>query len=92
MSTATGRPDGSRGLVAAVYEEVRRLAPHKLANEAPAQTLQPTALVHEVWLRLGGNNGGPWKLASATDNETAPAPCAHLKQGVDRSTAQAAPA
>jgi len=35
-----------------VYEELRRLAAHKMANEAPGHTLQPTALVHEAWLRL----------------------------------------
>jgi RNA polymerase sigma factor (TIGR02999 family) len=48
-------------LLPLVYDELRRLAAHKLANEAPGQTLQPTALVHEVWLRLGGSNGGPWR-------------------------------
>jgi RNA polymerase sigma factor (TIGR02999 family) len=37
-----------------VYGELRRLAAHKMAQEAPGQTLQPTALVHEAWLRLGG--------------------------------------
>jgi len=37
-----------------VYEELRRLAACKLAGEAEGQTLQPTALVHEAWLRLGG--------------------------------------
>ncbi len=41
-------------LLPLVYEELRRLAAHKLANEAPGQTLQPTALVHEAWLRLLG--------------------------------------
>ena len=40
-----------------VCDELRRLAAHKLANEAAGQTLQPTALVHEAWLRLVGNNG-----------------------------------
>lgn len=42
-------------LVQAVYEELRRLAAYKLAKEAPGQTLQPTALVHEAWLRLAGD-------------------------------------
>lgn len=42
-------------LLPLVYNELRKLAAHKLANEAPGQTLQPTALVHEAWLRLGGN-------------------------------------
>jgi RNA polymerase sigma factor (TIGR02999 family) len=41
-------------LLPLVYEELRRLAAAKMANEAPNQTLQPTALVHEAWLRLVG--------------------------------------
>src|SRR5262245_26401055 len=44
-------------LLVLVYDELRRLAASKLAHEAPGQTLQPTALVHEAWLRLvGGRN------------------------------------
>jgi RNA polymerase sigma factor (TIGR02999 family) len=39
-------------LLPLVYDELRRLAAQKLANETPGQTLQPTALVHEAWLRL----------------------------------------
>jgi len=39
-------------LLPAVYQELRLLATQKLAHEAPGQTLQPTALVHEVYLRL----------------------------------------
>jgi RNA polymerase sigma factor (TIGR02999 family) len=39
-------------LLPLVYEELRRLAAHKMAHENPGQTLQPTALVHEAWLRL----------------------------------------
>jgi RNA polymerase sigma factor (TIGR02999 family) len=42
-------------LLPLVYEELRRLAARKLAHEAPGHTLQPTALVHEAWLRLVGN-------------------------------------
>lgn len=44
-----------------VYEELRRLAAAKMAREAPGQTLQPTALVHEAWLRLGGGAQPEWK-------------------------------
>ena len=44
-------------LLPLVYEELRRLAAHKMANEIPGQTLQPTALVHEAWLRLVGKDG-----------------------------------
>src|SRR4029453_7337135 len=39
-------------LLQLVYGELRRLAAHKMAQEAPGHTLQPTALVHEAWLRL----------------------------------------
>lgn len=41
-------------LLEVVYEELRRLATSKMAREAPGHTLQPTALVHEAWLRLMG--------------------------------------
>src|SRR5262245_56968903 len=47
-------------LLPLVYEELRRLAANKMAHEAPAQTLQATALVHEVWLRLTGGNPAKW--------------------------------
>ena len=43
-------------LLPAVYEELRHLAAAKMANEPPGQTLQPTALVHEAWLRLSGTS------------------------------------
>jgi len=42
-------------LIVLVYDELRRIAAFKLANEAPGQTLQPTALVHEAWIRLVGS-------------------------------------
>ncbi|MBI4661586.1 MAG: sigma-70 family RNA polymerase sigma factor [Verrucomicrobia bacterium] len=46
-------------LLPLVYGELRQLAAAKMAREAPGQTLQPTALVHEAWLRLaGGENPG----------------------------------
>lgn len=44
-----------------VYEELRKLAAAKMAREAPGQTLQATALVHEAWLRLGGDAQPEWK-------------------------------
>jgi RNA polymerase sigma factor (TIGR02999 family) len=47
-------------LLAVVYDELRRLAAQKMAHERPGQTLQPTALVHEAWLRLGSSAGRPW--------------------------------
>ena len=52
-----GDPKVADALLDLVYEELRRLAASKMAQEAPGQTLQPTALVHEAWLRLmGGKN------------------------------------
>ncbi len=42
----------AQSLLPLVYKELRRLAAHKMAREAPGHTLQPTALVHEAWLRL----------------------------------------
>lgn len=47
-----GEPSAASELLPLVYEELRRLAAHKMAAEAPGHTLQPTALVHEAWLRL----------------------------------------
>jgi RNA polymerase sigma factor (TIGR02999 family) len=43
-----------------VYEELRRLAAHKMANEASGQTLQATALVHEAWLRVTDGENVKW--------------------------------
>jgi RNA polymerase sigma factor (TIGR02999 family) len=47
-------------LLPLVYQELRRLAAHRMANEAAGHTLQPTALVHEAWLRLVGNEDQKW--------------------------------
>lgn len=47
-----GDPTAVEKLLCLVYEELRRLATSKMAREEPGQTLQPTALVHEAWLRL----------------------------------------
>ena len=47
-----GDPKAAEELLPLVYDELRKLARHRMANEAPGQTLQPTALVHEAWLRL----------------------------------------
>lgn len=56
-----GDPLAADRLLPLVYEELRRLAAVHLANEQPGQTLQPTALVHEAYLRLvGGNNPDQW--------------------------------
>src|SRR5439155_2071793 len=47
-----GDPTAAEKLLDLLYDELRRLATSKMAQEAPGQTLQPTALVHEAWLRL----------------------------------------
>jgi RNA polymerase sigma factor (TIGR02999 family) len=56
-----GDPAAADQLLPLVYDELRRLAAQKMANEAAGHTLQPTALVHEAWLRLVGNQNQQWK-------------------------------
>ena len=58
MSDASARP-GADELAEQVYHELRRLAGAYMRREAPGQTLQPTALVHEAYMRLAGA-GTPW--------------------------------
>ncbi len=48
-------------LLPLVYGELRRLAAARMARESPGQTLQPTALVHEAWVRINGNGGRRWQ-------------------------------
>jgi RNA polymerase sigma factor (TIGR02999 family) len=48
-------------LLPVVYQELRKLAAAKMRRESAAQTLQPTALVHEAWLRLGGDGQPNWQ-------------------------------
>ena len=52
-----GRGDGQSAeeFLPLVYDELRKLAAARMAREAPGHTLQPTALVHEAWLRLSGD-------------------------------------
>ena len=57
-----GDPKAAEELLPFVYEELRKLAAAKMAQQPPGQTLQPTALVHEAWLRLaGGGEDRQWK-------------------------------
>jgi RNA polymerase sigma factor (TIGR02999 family) len=56
-----GDPRASDQLLPLVYEELRHLAAAKMAHEAAGNTLQPTALVHEAWLRLAGNQNQEWE-------------------------------
>ena len=54
-----GDPHAAEQLLPLVYDELRKLAAQKLAQEKPGQTLQATALVHEAYLRLVGRRAGP---------------------------------
>jgi RNA polymerase sigma factor (TIGR02999 family) len=60
MLQAVGRGEAcaSEKLLPLVYGELRRHAAVRMAHEAPGQTLQPTALVHEAWLRISGGHQG----------------------------------
>src|SRR5258705_12557096 len=54
-SVEQGDSTAAEQLLNLLYDELRRLASSKMARESPGQTLQPTALVHEAWLRLVGS-------------------------------------
>ena len=56
-----GDAQAANELLPLVYEELRRLAAHKMASEAAGHTLQPTALVHEAWLRLVRTPDQTWQ-------------------------------
>ncbi len=56
-----GNQDAASKLIPIVYDELRRLASHYLAHERPGHTLQPTALVHEAYLKLVEQKGGNWQ-------------------------------
>src|ERR1041384_4014039 len=55
-----GDPKAADELLPLVYAELRRLAAARMASENPGQTLQPTALVHEAWLRLSNDQNSHW--------------------------------
>jgi RNA polymerase sigma factor (TIGR02999 family) len=63
MSEVTHLPNSVRAdeLLPLVYDELRRLAAARMAREQPGHTLQPTALVHEAWLKLSANNQVRWR-------------------------------
>lgn len=56
-----GDAQAAERILPLVYDELRKLAAAKMARESSDQTLQPTALVHEAWLRLGGDAQPDWK-------------------------------
>jgi len=59
-AAAAGDETAAEQLLPLVYDQLRHLAAAKIAQEAPGQTLQPTALVHEAWLRLVGSGTEHW--------------------------------
>ena len=59
-TVSAGDGQAAEKLLTLVYTELRHLAAAKMAKEAPGQTLQPTALVHEAWLRLAGSGLQQW--------------------------------
>src|ERR1700689_4305034 len=61
MSEGPPMPHSQEEWLPLVYDELRRLAAQKMARESPGQTLQATALVHEAWLRLGGDQQPAWE-------------------------------
>ena len=60
QAVGAGEEHAAEKLLPLVYDELRRLAAARMAKEAPGQTLQPTALVHEAWLRLVGSGPDHW--------------------------------
>ena len=56
-----GQTQGAEELLPLVYDDLRRLAEAKMVRESAGLTLQPTALVHEAWLRLGGDEQPNWE-------------------------------
>ncbi|HZL46543.1 MAG TPA: sigma-70 family RNA polymerase sigma factor [Opitutaceae bacterium] len=56
-----GDPPAADQLMPLVYNELRKIAASQMARESAGQTLQPTALVHEAWLRLSGNDQPTWQ-------------------------------
>ena len=60
-AVARGEACASDDLLPLVYDELRHHAARRMAQEAAGQTLQPTALVHEAWLRLIGNGDRRWE-------------------------------
>ena len=59
-AVANGDPTAASRVLPLIYDELRKLAAQKLAHEKAGQTLQPTALVHEAYLRLVGGAESHW--------------------------------
>jgi hypothetical protein len=77
----SGDPHAAEQLLPLVYDELRRLAEQRLAREAPGQTIEPTALVHEVYLRMVDDDAGAhW---GGRDNRTSVDLCPRLAAPAD---------
>jgi RNA polymerase sigma factor (TIGR02999 family) len=61
QAAQAGDRQAAEELLPLVYDELRKLAAHKLAHQTPGQTLQPTALVHEAYLRIAGDSNVSWE-------------------------------
>jgi RNA polymerase sigma factor (TIGR02999 family) len=61
QNAARGDTAAAERILPIVYDELRKLAAAKMARESGGQTLQPTALVHEAWLRLGADQQPAWE-------------------------------
>src|SRR6516225_7035407 len=61
QAVGRGQARATEDLLPLVYDELRRVAAARMAQEAAGQTLQPTALVHEAWLRLVGEGERTWQ-------------------------------
>jgi hypothetical protein len=78
QAAQAGEPGAAERPLAVVYEELHRLARARMAHLPPGQTLQPTALVHEAYLRLAGRNDLTWEsrrhffIAAALDDPPRP--------------------
>jgi RNA polymerase sigma factor (TIGR02999 family) len=60
QATTDGDPRAAAELLPLVYDELRRLAAHRLAGERANHTLQPTALVHEAWMKISADDQRTW--------------------------------
>jgi RNA polymerase sigma factor (TIGR02999 family) len=60
QAASAGDTKAASELLPLVYDELRRLAAHRLAGERQQHTLQPTALVHEAWLKISGDDNREW--------------------------------
>jgi RNA polymerase sigma factor (TIGR02999 family) len=61
QALGAGDSRASEALLPLVYQDLRRHAAVQMARESPGQTLQPTALLHEAWLRIVGGGGCQWQ-------------------------------